>query len=737
MWSCSMMRQFAENAIIHHRGRAPPRSPSSSYEILLEATQGSSLRYETAHCPHDVLVLGRVKKCCHWEGSVQAIILGDYVGQLLTVLLVRGRGIGGMPTRAGRETNEVAVDEIFCMKNPSLLIEIHPDHNEEGARIYAVVAPEDVFRLTGDPLRAGQGAVPCAAPLAHGIKHNTGAAAAAHIGAGLVLSQFLYDNMEHPCVSNGHEIQPSMSAPPVVAGEEAGGGTIGATVSSILPLCISIRTALLHYTGPDMNGKTWSHMSVTGWIVRKDGLIAERSIGNKRKRSDPNQTVVLRDECSADTIVVYVPSSVARLCVPGFVVTMQDVVLRTTANGRRAYLVYVAGSRLGMLFVRNSLCVMLIPVCLLVPLLVCVGIIGMAPLNQLGSVTDPYLQYPIFKLERSLQSVLAMGHCSVPTDSISSIFKSGSRNKCLWRIFGQIVLFKQIDIYVRCRKCYSRAEHIQQGDTRVLCCRKHRAEGHRGSLGLFSGTCEIWWSAVIGVEDGSMEARVYIEGACLLDLLEGCFRAGEAIRRCSWSCGRDMLMFAAPPSSECENGENGSGDVKSFADFKRMTEDMVSLVGSVKFNHFESRHYSAAEDCLDRPSLDRTLQYLEVASVTTRADCFSSSCALSQTGANGNEQGHGGSRLVARFLRQCSICVWIEMYVKVLSPKYERSVVRSHYTKKIKVQRAGPPDYMVDFMEYVSESCEDLSLDCIFCRIMPSNEVAIHTWNIINSMGDK
>jgi hypothetical protein len=341
--------------------------------------------------------------------------------------------------------------------------------------------------------------------------------------------------------------------------------------------------------------------------------------------------------------------------------------------------------------------------------------------EKITGVLNSYAQIPTYKLDSNPVLSCADSESVLPLCPLLSIMETRHRNRCCWRVRGTITVIKELEVGVRCKECYSRAEFVSVFGGEILTCKKHRCSVTTAVMRIDT-CCEISWSAVVAVDDGGLEALIYIEGSLLQHMLEVCFKA--------WK--KDELVADTSSTTGVDNPQT----IASFAQFKKDAESVAVKAGSVKYTHSENSHrYVARDDCLEDPL------YRE----GDEAFAAPQSHPQPQPGAARALQKTHAVALISRFLKCCKLSVLMEYVVKVIFPKQttqgiasvSSSAAATRNVRKIKVQRSSTPGYMVDNVEFLSETRDSLKLRCLQVRALSSADIAIYAWNMWNSFKRK
>jgi hypothetical protein len=218
-----------------------------------------------------------------------------------------------------------AIDEadvlVVCLRNPIALAEVHPEHSEQSAEIFAIVRRCDLSVCS-----SGKDSLDEQSDYSVSVQSN-----AAKMSTSVTLSNFLslHNFLDH---------------------KNSGDSTAMRSGELAFQHILSIRQVLMLNTSATTGSECISHISLEGLVIRKETVASSSArTYTKKRRKDPNLLVVLRDEAYADTIALYVPACAAQFFIPGFVVQVSGVSIKASANQRKTYLEYGYHSVVGEL----------------------------------------------------------------------------------------------------------------------------------------------------------------------------------------------------------------------------------------------------------------------------------------------------------------------------------------------------------------------------------------------------
>lgn len=328
-----------------------------------------------------------------------------------------------------------------------------------------------------------------------------------------------------------------------------------------------------------------------------------------------------------------------------------------------------------------------------------------ARLIDLGMIAESHQNRDCTPCRHMLSPLVTLNNL----DSICS--RVGGISRCTWTCRGSLTQIVSLQAYLRCAKCMSKVEPIPQ----------LRGFGTYHSGTTFSTTCHrcahtsasFAWQMSFFFDDGTGECRVSVDDEMVFSLLSKC-------------CSADNIETV-----------------------RKMTENVLPEVGTVRAYAFERNSGAQVldpDERLARPYDDEVRRLLlynndKVKGLTSEHAAVSilSSCEASLMSLISSSR---FSTQIYMQVRQIPISQASLKRRNVSAPNILHGPTGHLFThndfetRKIKVQRSGTPEWVVENMEPITTFRPKIRLEVLRFDIYQEKELHRSCWELISSLGD-
>jgi hypothetical protein len=372
-------------------------------------------------------------------------------------------------------------------------------------------------------------------------------------------------------------------------------------------------------------------------------------------------------------------------------------------------------------------------------------------------------------------------HSPFPRCNLYSFYQNHYRNRCAWNIVGQFILAKEINIFMRCNSCQCKGSVTYAPVVTYKCTGNGKRCDNEPSQS--PSKFHIWWHGVLVFDDGSGEVHICLESVHLLWVLR--------------------VLYERSGGLTTHDSEKQSG--ASFSSFQNSIEShVVSTFSAVSYSFASvsmTRGYSSMRDSEHGVCSD-DMQLLAASSHHVLQDKDGGDRAIrsNQSVYNDFYDNNNPANLVHQryvdkikqvqaidsFLQSCSFaCCSFEVCVKIIFSNMQSrskhsdgsdsllknalrralgridvsagSIASGGYSqtriRRVKVQCANVPPWVVENVELPSEAIGTVKLQCLnvtggeigsaACvgntRNIPTNETntAHQAWNMLKELDTK